>query len=95
MEQEGIDSLAEVLSKIQDKDLIREFLYQIHTPAESRDLSLRWELVRLLDEGVSQRDISSRLGISLCKITRGSKELKKTHSAIKDVLVLYQGQDGS
>jgi TrpR family trp operon transcriptional repressor len=38
---------------------------------------------------VSQRKIAERLGMSLCKITRGSRELKKNGSAFKRVLSEY------
>jgi TrpR family trp operon transcriptional repressor len=30
----------------------------------------------MLEEGITQRAIASELGVSLCKITRGSHELK-------------------
>jgi TrpR family trp operon transcriptional repressor len=62
------------------------FLQEILTPAEIYTLVLRWELVKLLHKGVPQRQISQRLGISLCKITRGSREMKKEGSAIREVL---------
>jgi TrpR family trp operon transcriptional repressor len=55
----------------------------ILTRNEIGDLSSRWSLVNLLSCGVSQREIAKRLGISLCKITRGSRELKKKNSALK------------
>jgi TrpR family trp operon transcriptional repressor len=38
---------------------------------------------------MSQRKIAEELGMSLCKITRGSKELQKRDSAFKTVLDGY------
>jgi TrpR family trp operon transcriptional repressor len=45
--------------------------------------------VKLLARGESQRAIARRLGMSLCKITRGSRELKKRNSAFRRVLSEY------
>ena len=86
MKEKHIDALAEVLLGIRDKGFMVRFLQEILTPAEIDTLVLRWELVKLLYKGVPQRQISQRLGISLCKITRGSREMKKEGSAIREVL---------
>ncbi len=86
MKEKHIDALAEVLFGIRDKGFMVRFLQEILTPAEIDTLVLRWELVKLLYKGVPQRQISQRLGISLCKITRGSREMKKEGSAIREVL---------
>lgn len=74
------------LAGIDDPRLIEGFLRQILTPKEIRDLSSRWELVKLLEKGVSQRKIARDLHLSLCKITRGAKELKKKNSALKKII---------
>jgi TrpR family trp operon transcriptional repressor len=83
---ENIKDIARVLSKIDDQKLIEEFLSSILTKKELEDLSSRWELVKLLDKGISQRKIAKDLHLSLCKITRGSKELKKENSALKRII---------
>ena len=82
----NIKNIAQVLSKINDQKLIEEFLSSILTKKELEDLSSRWELVKLLDKGISQRKIAKDLHLSLCKITRGSKELKKENSALKRII---------
>ena len=85
----GVDEVARVLARIEDPRLILDFLKCILTPYELQEVSGRWELVKLLDQGVSQRRIAEQLGMSLCKITRGSRELKKNGSAFKRVLSEY------
>lgn len=82
----NIKAIAQVLSKINNQKLIEEFLLSILTKKELEDLSSRWELVKLLDKGISQRKIAKDLHLSLCKITRGSKELKKENSALKRII---------
>jgi len=63
-----------------------EFFGELLTPAEIADFALRWRLLKLLDSGVPQRKIAAELGISLCKITRGSRVLKKEGSRVKKAL---------
>jgi TrpR family trp operon transcriptional repressor len=65
---------------------MERFLGEVLTPAELRDLGLRWELMVKLSKGLSQRQIASDLGISLCKITRGAKILKDGQSISRKFL---------
>ncbi len=82
----GFDEMCEVLCRIRQPDQMRRFLEEILTPAERKDLALRWQLMQMLQAGVSQRKIASDLGISLCKITRGAKILKDPASVTKRYL---------
>ncbi|UCF96720.1 MAG: transcriptional regulator [Spirochaetaceae bacterium] len=92
-ELKALDQIAGILAKIEDRRLIREFLICILTKYEIKEIAGRWELVKLLNDGMSQRKIAEQLGMSLCKITRGSKELKKRGSAFKTVLDGYVEHD--
>ena len=78
--------IAQTLAHVEDAQLIERFLKSLFTDKEANDVASRWKLVRLLDEGMSQRAISQKLGLSLCKITRGSKELKKQNSPFKQLI---------
>jgi TrpR family trp operon transcriptional repressor len=78
--------IAQYLAQLNDPVKIQQFLESILTSAEMRDLDLRWELVKMLKEGKSQRQIAGELHISLCKITRGSRELKKKNSILKEAI---------
>ncbi len=88
-EMDGLAEITEILARIRDAELLEDFLRCLLTKNEIREIGGRWELVKLLDQGMSQRKIAQKLGMSLCKITRGSKELKKEHSAFKRVLEEY------
>jgi len=85
-ENMAFKELIHALSKTDDKELIEEFLRSILTDNEVYEVSTRWALVKLIDSGVTQRQISRDLGLSLCKITRGSKELKKEDSSFRRML---------
>jgi TrpR family trp operon transcriptional repressor len=81
--------IADTLAKINDKQLMEKLLKGLFTIGELRTVCLRWELLKLLEKGMSQRAIAKKLGVSLCKITRGSRELKKQNSALKKVIKTY------
>ena len=85
----GIREIAELLARVEDPELIAAFLRSILTKRELQEVDGRWELVKRLARGESQRAIARRLGMSLCKITRGSRELKKKNSAFRRVLGEY------
>ncbi|MDC7225578.1 MAG: Trp family transcriptional regulator [Spirochaetales bacterium] len=92
MESKDItDSLKELsiaFSRADDPDLIYRFLECLLTQNEMSEVASRWALVKMLDQGISQRNIAAQLGLSLCKITRGSKELQKEESAFKKMIDL-------
>lgn len=80
------EELIEIFSEISDKDQMQKLLEEILTEKERKDLALRWQLMKELHSGTTQRKIASDLRISLCKITRGSKILKKSESIVRQLL---------
>jgi len=82
----GFNEICSVFCEIHQLDQMKSFLEEILTPAERDDLALRWQLMKMLQDGMSQRQIASELGISLCKITRGAKILKDNQSISKQYL---------
>lgn len=82
----GYNDVLKILCDIVDLDQMESFLEEILTPAERRDLALRWDLMKKLKAGVPQRQIAADLGISLCKITRGAKILRQSKSVSKSYL---------
>jgi TrpR family trp operon transcriptional repressor len=83
---ENLGELSRTLAAVREAELIESFLRCILTPAETADIAARWALVKALDQGQPQREIAKNLGLSLCKITRGSRELKKDKSAFRRIL---------
>lgn len=86
-----VNNIVEVLTEITDKKTMTRLFGEIFTPAEIQDVALRWRLMKMLHEGTPQREIAQRLGISLCKITRGSKILKSQKSVSKKILNRKKG----
>lgn len=87
---QAFEAVTAVLSAIKSPDEMRSFLKELLTPGEVRDITLRWKLLELLADGVSQRKIAEDLRISLCKITRGSKILKQKGAVTSRVLKARQ-----
>lgn len=85
--------LIDVFARTQDPAEMAVLFREIFTPAEIDTLTLRWQLLKDLHEGKTQRKIAAERKISLCKITRGSKLLKAKGSYLKKVLdERYQAQ---
>jgi TrpR family trp operon transcriptional repressor len=88
LREASCEELARVLAATDDPRLVRDFLTSLLTPSERLDVAARWELVNRIDLGETQRRVAQELGVSLCKITRGSRELKKPDSPFKAMLRL-------
>lgn len=82
----NVDDLVAVFAKTTDITEMRKLLEEMLTPKELKDLHLRWSLMKDLYRGKPQREIAATYGISLCKITRGSKILKQQDSYTKRLL---------
>jgi TrpR family trp operon transcriptional repressor len=78
--------LIEIFARTNNHQEMEVLFREIFTPSEIATLTLRWELLKDLYEGKTQRKIAAEHKISLCKITRGSKLLKARGSYLKKVL---------
>lgn len=81
-----VRELADAFARLGDPATASDFIHAILTPRELEKIALRWRLVKLLREGHSQRRIAEELGVSLCKITRGSRELKHGSDGFRRVV---------
>lgn len=79
-------NLVNTLTKMTNPLEMEKFLREILTEKEISDLTLRWQLLRELHAGEPQRKIAAKHGISLCKITRGSRILKADDSICAKIL---------
>ena len=87
--KETLKEISHILAT-SDEQLVYDFLECIFTPTERKDISNRWLLVKEIEKGTTQREIAKKFGMSLCKITRGSRELSKPNSAFRRVLEAQQ-----
>jgi TrpR family transcriptional regulator, trp operon repressor len=80
--------LVTVLAKIgaSDKKLLERFLIDLLTPAEYREIGLRWQIVKMLHKGIPQRQIAEKLGVSVATVSRGSRELLDPKGGFSQIL---------
>ena len=90
--EENILEMASALAATKDTVLINNFLRRLLTPAEIRDIASRWALVKALEQKIPQREIARDLGLSLCKITRGSREMKSPDRAFQKMIAAAKGK---
>lgn len=76
-EKRGREDLYAILLSIKSQEEMESFLDDMLTDNEIRDVIQRYLLMDDLWKGKSQRDIAADRSMSLCRITRGSKMLKK------------------
>lgn len=81
------EDLISTFKKIgEDRHLLGEFLVDLLTPKEYWEITLRWQIVKQLHRGVPQRKIAEDLGVSIAKITRGSRVLLNQNGGFNKVL---------
>jgi len=66
----------ELFARLQDVREAELLLRDILTPQELESVAERWQLIQELAKGTPQRSIAEKLGLSISKITRGSRMLK-------------------
>lgn len=71
--------LIAVLAKIDDNATLRRLLSDLLTPAEKRAVGERWQIVKRLAAGESQRAVRDALGVSISTVSRGSRQLRYGH----------------
>lgn len=98
-EQTGISSeevdntvkeLCHLMYECKDETLVFDFFKCLFTGPELKDIANRWLLVKEIEKGTTQREIAKKFSMSLCKITRGSKELSKPDSAFRKMLQVLE-----
>lgn len=85
--------LEKVLTKISKQPkLLHEFLFDILSPAEYKELAVRWQIAKQLHKGVAQRDIAKNLHVSISTVTRGSREMLNKKGGFREVLKIYHSK---
>jgi TrpR family trp operon transcriptional repressor len=71
-----ISELYTLFASVKNEKEAELLLKDILTPQEMESVAERWQLIQALATGMPQRDIAEKLGISISKITRGSRMLQ-------------------
>jgi len=82
--------LYQLMVAISSEREAKKLLEDILTPQELDSLAERWQIVQELEKGISQRDISKKLGVSISKVTRGSRVMQYGTGAFKQFLKRFR-----
>jgi TrpR-related protein YerC/YecD len=87
------ERLSRVFLSLTTPDEIAMFLRDLCTHRELTEMAHRWLTVRLLDQGLSYRDIAERTGVSTATITRVAQWLNRGTGGYQ--LVLQRTRESS
>ena len=76
LEKKYYDDLYDLVRSVETRAETRDLLQDLLTPQELDSLAERWQEVQALASGKPQRQIAEELGLSISKITRGSRVLR-------------------
>ncbi len=83
---EAYDDIINVFAATTDEEDMKALFDDMFTDSERRDLVNRWLLMKDIYQGKPQRQIAADRSLSLCKITRGSRMLKKENGFMRRLL---------
>ncbi len=78
--------ISSVLNKLKSDKETYSFLLELLTESELIDISKRWRILKMLKNGLTQREIAQELNVSLCKVTRGAKIIKNKNAVVNKYL---------
>lgn len=84
---QNVVQIFKLLKQIECDVELECFFKELLTESEIETLSKRWQILNMLNEGISQRAITKELQVSLCKVTRGAKILKDSNSVLAKCLI--------
>lgn len=87
--QKHLDDLYELLASPKSAADAKLLMEDLLTPQERAKLAERWQLVKLLSAGMTQRKVAQKLKISISKVTRGSRQLQFGTGGFKKNLELH------
>ena len=82
----NLDALLDAIVQLDDRDEAARFLRDLCTLGELRDLSQRWAVVRMLDQGLHYAEISRLTGASTATITRIASWLNHAEGGYRAML---------
>ncbi len=84
--QKHFNALYHLFSSIKNEKEAAALLEDLLSPKEVASIAERWQIIRELAKGTPQREIAKKLGISISKITRGSRVLQYGKGGVQKFL---------
>jgi TrpR-related protein YerC/YecD len=80
--------LFRVIARLNNEEDVARFCRDIMTESEIEAISGRWQAAKLLSEGLPQREVSDKTGVSIATVTRVNKWLKRGMGGYEKALEL-------
>ena len=68
--------LLSVLALLERPEQLQALLADLLSPSETKSVGERWELVKLLAAGHSQRAVRDQVGVSITTVSRGASQYR-------------------
>ncbi len=81
--KKDLQEIYEIFAKLKTPQRAKDFVNDMFTTGEIEQIVQRWRLIKMLHQGLPQREISKKLQISIAKVTRGSKVLQTSGKGFK------------
>lgn len=81
-----VKKLAQAFTSLKNEKDTTNFLRDLCTLEELSELSNRWEVVKMLDQGKPYREIAEKTGMSTTTVTRIAHWLKHGEGGYKEAL---------
>lgn len=75
IDHENLKALYNVLLNLESISDCEKFFEDLCTPLELRSMADRWQVVKLLDEGIPYRTIYEKTGVSTATVTRVARAI--------------------
>ena len=93
LRQEYIEELITTLGRAAgDRRLLHDFMKDILTPTELKEIALRWQIVRQLHREVPQWDIAKNLRVAVSTVGRGARMLLNPEGGFNRILKRYHSR---
>lgn len=78
--------LLDLILRAEDRIFLDKLLQDLLTPKEYEEIIKRWQIIQQLHAGISQREISKNLKVSITTVTRGSRVWSNKKSILHRII---------
>ena len=81
-----MEDLFEAILSLEDRDEVERFVRDLCTLSELEAMAHRWEVAKLLDQGLPYQEIARQTGASTTTVTRVAHWLRRGEGGYRTVL---------
>lgn len=78
-----LTELSELVGSAQNTEEVKLLLQELLSPSELKAICERWQIVRMLLQGKTQREVRDQLNCAIATVSRGARALQVGRGAFK------------